>query len=155
MKKKLTAFILAAALVMSLPMAASAAALTENITEPVTAAISDGGDGGVSVMSVASSNIGADRHSNTSGTVTAYALFSGTASKAVCQIYLQEKYNGSWRSATGLSTTSYSKTVYNKNSITAAKTFTLKSGKVYRAKIVFIDTINGTTHTKTRYTGSF
>lgn len=155
MKKKLTAFILAAALVMSLPMAASAAELTENTIEPVTAAISDGGDGGVSVMSVASSDLGVTRHSSTSGTVTAYALFTGTASKAVCQIYLQEKHNGSWRSATGLSTNSYSKTVHNKNSIAASKTFTLKSGKVYRAKVVFIDTINGTTYTKTRYTGSF
>lgn len=155
MKKKLTAFILAAALVMSLPMAASAAELTENTIEPVTTAINDGGDGGVSVMSVASSNIGADRTSNTSGKVSAYALFTGTASKAVCTIYLQEKYNGSWRSATGLSTTSYTKTVRNQNSISAGKTFTLISGKVYRAKVVFTDTINGSTSTKTRYTGSF
>lgn len=155
MKKKLTAFILAAALVMSLPAAASAAELTDNSLEPVTAAISDGGDGGISLMSTASTDIGADRTSNTKGTVTAYALFTKTVSKAVCQIYLQEKYNGSWRTATGVPTTAYSKTVYKKNSIAAAKTFTLKKGKVYRAKIVFADTTNGNTTTKTRYTGSF
>lgn len=155
MKKKLTAFILAAALVMSLPAAASAAELTDNNLEPITAAISDGGDSVVSARSTTTSQIGADRTSNTKATVTAYALFTGTASKAVCQIFLQEKYNGSWRSATGLSTNSYSKTVYNENSIAAAKTFTIKKGKVYRAKIVFIDTIKGSTSIKTRYTGSF
>lgn len=136
-------------------MAASAAELTENTIEPVTAAISDGGDGGVSVMSVSSSNISADRTSNTKGTVSAYATFTGTASKAICTIYLQEKYNGSWRTATGVSTTSYKKTVRDANSITASKTFTLIKGKVYRAQIVFTDTINGTTYTKTRFTGSF
>lgn len=155
MKKKLTAFILAAALVMSLPAAASAAELTDNSLEPVTAAISDGGDSGISLMSTASSTISADRTSNTSGKVFAYALFSKTASKAVCTIYLQEKHNGSWRTATGVPTTAYSKTVRNVNSIAAGKVFTLKKGKTYRAKIVFADTYNGKTSTKTRYTGAF
>lgn len=152
MKKKLASFILASALVMSLPMAASAAELTTGNLEPIGSAISEGD---ASVMSVASSNIGASRLSSTSGNVSAYAAFSGTATKAICTMYLQESYNGSWRTATGLSTTSYTKTVYNTNSISASKTFTLKSGKTYRAKIVFNDTIGGTTYTKTRYTGAF
>lgn len=152
MKKKLASFILAAALVMSLPMAASAAELTTGNLEPIGSAISEGD---ASVMSVSSSSIGADRTSSTKGIVEAYATFSGTATKAVCYIYLQESYNGSWRTATGLSTTSYIKTAYNCNSISAGKTFTLISGKTYRAKIVFTDTIGGTTYTKTRYTGSF
>lgn len=152
MKKKLTAFILAAALVMSLPAAASAAELTDNNLEPITAAISDGGD---SARSVSTSAISADRTSNTKGSVSAYATFTKKASKAICTIYLQEKHNGSWRTATGLSTTSYKKTVYNADSISAGKNFTLIKGKVYRAKIVFTDTINGKTSTKTRFTGSF
>ncbi len=152
MKKKLTIFVLAAALVLSLPMAASAAEFAPAGTDPVANAIYDAGD---NTRSVASSNIGATRHSGTSGTVNAYAMFSGTASKAICAIYLQEKYNGSWRTATGLTTTSYKKTVYNQNSIAASKTFTLKSSKTYRAQIVFTDTVNGTTYTKTRYTGAF
>lgn len=152
MKKKLASFILAAALVMSLPMAASATELTTGNLEPIGSAISEGD---ASVMSVSTSTIGADRTSSTSGKVTAYAAFSGTATKAVCYIYLQESYNGSWRTATGLSTTSYVKTAYNTNSITASKSFSLISGKTYRAKIVFTDTIGGTTYTKTRYTGSF
>lgn len=150
MKKRLMILVMAAALVLSLPMAVSAAELG-GATDPVATAVSEGEAG---TRSVSTSSIGADRTSNTSGVVSAYAAFSGTASKAVCQIYLQESYNGSWRAATGV-TNSYSKTVYNANSISAGKTFTLKSGKVYRAKVVFTDTLNGTTYTKTRYTGSF
>lgn len=142
--------VMAAALVLSLPMAVSAAEIGE-ATDPVATAVSEAEAG---ARSVSSSSIGATRHSATSGSVDAYATFSGTASKAVCFIYLQELYNGSWRAATGV-TNSYSKTVYNANSITAGKTFTLKSGKTYRAQIVFTDTIGGTTYTKTRYTGSF
>ena len=152
MKKRLMILVMAAALVLSLPMAVSAAEIGAAGTDPVATAIGEAGD---NTRSVATSTINADRTSNTSGNVNAYAMFSGTASKAVCTIYLQESYNGSWRTATGLSVTSYTKTVYNANSITAGKTFTLKSGKVYRAKIVFTDTVNGTTYTKTRFTGSF
>lgn len=156
MKKKLTSFVLAAALVMSLPVAVSAAETAPAINlEPIVTAVSDGGAGAVSPMSVSSSTIGSDRLSNTSGKVSAYATFNGTASRAVCQIFLQEKSGDSWRTATGVPVTAYSKTVYNTNSITAGKVFTLISGKVYRAKIVFADTIKGTTYTKTRYTGSF
>lgn len=143
---------MAAALVLSLPMAVSAAEIGAVGTDPVATAVGEAENG---TRSVASSSISADRTSSTSGNVNAYAAFSGTATKAVCQIYLQESYNGSWRSATGLPSNSYSKTVYNANSITAGKTFTLKSGKTYRAQIVFTDTIGGTTYTKTRYTGSF
>lgn len=153
MKKRLACFIFAAAMVLSLPAAAFAAETPTLPTEPIENGATIGGD--VSVMSIATSSISSDRLSNTSGTVSAYARFTSTASKAVCTIYLQEKYNGSWRTATGLGTTSYTKTAYNCNSISAGKTFTLIKGKVYRAKIVFSDTINGTLSTKTRYTGSF
>lgn len=142
--------VMAAALVLSLPMAVSAAEIGA-ATDPVATAV---GEAEAGARSVSSSNISADRISSTSGSVSAYATFSGTATKAVCQIFLQESYNGSWRAATGV-TNSYSKTVYNANSITAGKTFTLKSGKTYRAQIIFTDTIGGTTYTKTRYTGAF
>lgn len=151
MKKRLMILVMAAALVLSLPMAVSAAELG-GATDPVATAV---GEAEAGARSVSSSSIGADRLSSTSGKVEAYATFSGTASKASCYIYLQELYNGSWRAATGLTTTSYSKTVYNTNSISVGKNFTLKSGKTYRAQIVFTDTIGGTTYTKTRYTGSF
>jgi len=153
MKKKILTFVMAAAMVLAMPMASFAADTPTLPVDPIESEANIGGD--ASVMSVANSNIGATRHSSTSGTVNAYAAFTGTASKAVCVIYLQEKYNGSWRTATGLGTTSYTKTAYNTTSISAGKTFTLKSGKVYRAKIVFTDVINGVTSIKTRYTGSF
>jgi len=153
MKKRLACFIFAAAMVLSLPAAAFAADTPTLPTDTIETGASVGGD--ASVMSVANSNIGATRHNSTSGTVTAYAAFTDTATRAVCVISLQEKYNGSWRTATGLGTISYTKTAYNCDSITSAKTFTLKSGKVYRAKVVFTDVINGTTSIKTRYTGSF
>lgn len=153
MKKRLACFIFAAAMVLSLPAAAFAADTPTLPTEPIENGASVGGD--VSVMSVSTTSIGTDRLSNTSGKVTAYATFTGTATRAICTIYLQEKYNGSWRTATGLGTTSYTKTAYNTKSITAGKTFTLIKGKVYRAKVVFSDTVNGTLSTKTYYTGSF
>lgn len=104
---------------------------------------------------VASSSIGSSRYSNTSGGVSATAVFNKKASTAKCNILMQVKSNGSWVSATNLPVYSYIKTVYNKSSITAGKTFTLKSGKVYRAKITFVDTNSSGTYTTTRYTGSF
>lgn len=109
----------------------------------------------ITPMSVSSSYIGATRYSKTSGKVSASAGFTRKASKATCSITLQEKYNGSWRTATGLSVRAYVKTQYNTYSIAAARTFTLKSGKVYRAKIVFSDKNSSGTYYKTRYTGSF
>lgn len=112
-------------------------------------------DSGVSTMSVDSSYIGASRYSGTSGKVSASAGFTRKASRATCSITLQEKYNGSWRTATGLPVRAYVKTVYDTYSISASRTFTLKSGTVYRAKIVFSDTNSSGTYFKTRYTGSF
>lgn len=140
-------------MVLSLPAAAFAADTPTLPTEPIESGASIGGE--ASVMSVSTSVVNTDRLSNTSGTVSAYGAFSGTASRAVCQIYLQEKYNGSWRTATGLGTTSYTKTAYNTKSISAGKTFTLIKGKTYRAKVVFSATIGGTIYTKTHYSGAF
>lgn len=116
--------------------------------------ISDG-DSGISTMSVDSSYIGVSRYSGTSGKVSASASFDRKATTASCTIALQEKYNGSWRAATGIPVKIYSKTVYDSYSITAARTFTLVKGKVYRAKISVIDKNSAGTHFKTLYTGSF
>ena len=154
MKKKLASFILSAALVLSLPVAVSAAEVSAVNPEPVS--ITGGSETGeISPASASTSSVGATRHGPTSGSVSAYASFSGTASKAVCSIFLQEKYNGSWRTATGVPVTVYVKTAYNTSSIAAGKTFTLVRGKVYRAKVIFTDTINGVTYAITRYTGAF
>ena len=153
MKRRLACFIFAAAMALSIPAAAFAAETPALPTDPIESEATVGGE--ASVMSVATTTINTDRTSNTSGNINVYARFSSTVSKAVCTIYLQEKYNGSWRTATGLGTTSYTKTAYNCNSMIAGKTFTLIKGKVYRAKVVITDTMNGTVYTKTRYSGSF
>lgn len=152
MKKKITSFLLAAVLVLSMPTAlfAAEASPASPIAKPVAPS-----DTGITPMSVSTSDIGVTRYSATSGNVFAYASFTKKASTAKCTITLQEKYNGSWRTATGIPVISYIKTVYNASSIAASKTFTLKSGTVYRAKIVFQDTNSSGTFSKTRYTGSF
>lgn len=149
MKKKLTSFIVAAALVLSMPTALFAA---EQQSEAFgTNANAAGNDSGIIPMAIDSSTIGASRISSTSASVSAYAAFDKTVSKATCTIILQEKSGSSWVTPTGIPVKSYVKTVYNQNSITAGKAFTVKSGKVYRAKIVFAEPNS----IKTRYTGSF
>ena len=84
-----------------------------------------------------------------------HASFDEKATKATCTIILQEKYNGSWRTATGLPAYSYVKSASNTYTISASKAFTLKSGTVYRAKVVFADTNSSGTHYQSKYTGSF
>ena len=147
MKKKLLSFVIAAAMVLGIPASLGAANISvfdEAGISPLTAE-----------ASVSTSSVGTTRHSSTSGTVSAYASFDKRASKAICTIQLQEKYNGTWRKATGLTVVTYKKIVYDSYSISASKKFTLKSGKVYRAKIVFTDSNSTGTHVRTRYTGSF
>ena len=153
MKKKLLSFALAAAMMLSMPTALFAAetSTAEPINNPGTC--TDGAE--ISPMSTTSATVGASRISSTKGSVSASASFSAKATTGKCAIMLQEKYNGSWRTATGIPVISYVKTVKNTYSISASKTFTLKSGKVYRAKIVFSDTISRSTYYRTYYTGAF
>lgn len=153
MKKKLLSFALAAAMMLSMPTALFAAetATAEPINNPGT--YTDGAE--ISPMSTTSATVGASRISSTKGSVSASASFSTKATTAKCAITLQEKYNGSWRTATGIPVISYVKTVKNTYSIGASKTFTLKSGKTYRAKVVFSDTNSGGTYYRTSYTGAF
>lgn len=149
MKKKLTSFIVAAALVLSMPTALFAA---EQQSEAFgTNANTAETDSGIMPMAIDNTTISANRISSTSAEVAAYAAFDTTVAKATCTIILQEKSGSSWVTPTGLSVKSYVKTVYNKSSIAAGKVFTVKSGKVYRAKIVFVEPNS----IKTRYTGSF
>lgn len=151
MKKRLLTFVMAAAMVLSMPTALFAA--EQNTPDPGAVTAADGGV--IAPQTTTTSNVGATRISSTSGSVSAYASFDIKATKATCTITLQEKYNGSWRTATGLPAYSYVKTEYNTYSVAASKTFTLKSGTVYRAKIVFADTNSSGTHYTTKYTGSF
>lgn len=152
MKKKLTSFIVAAALVLSMPTALLAAEQQpEAFVSNANTAENAGNNSGIAPMAIDNTTISANRTSSTSAEVAAYAAFDKTVAKATCTIILQEKSGSSWITATGLSATSYVKTAYNTSSIAAGKVFTVKSGKVYRAKIVF----NDGSSIKTRYTGSF
>lgn len=152
MKKRLLTFVMAAAMVLSMPAALFAA--EQNTPETGTATLT-ADEGAIVPQSATSATVGASRLSSTSGSVSASASFNVKATKATCTIILQEKYNGSWRTATGLPAYSYVKTVYDVYSIGASKTFTLKSGTVYRAKVTFTDTNSSGTYYKTCYTGSF
>lgn len=152
MKKKITSFLLAAVLVLSMPTAlfAAEASPASPIAKPVAPS-----DTGITPMSVNTTTVGASRISSTKGSVSAYAGFNTKATKATCTVTLQEKYNGSWRTATNVPVKTYIKTVYNSFTISVSKTFTLNSGKVYRAKITFTDTNSNGTYSSIRYTGSF
>lgn len=151
MKRKILIFVLSAIVALSMPTALFAAEVES--AEPGAEAISS--DVGIAPMSITSGTVGVSRKSNTSGSVTAHASFNTKATKATCTITLQEKYNGSWRTATNIPVVSYVKTVYNAYTITASRTFTLNSGKVYRAKAVFTDTNSSGSSMKTVYSGSF
>lgn len=152
MKKKLLTFVLAAAMVLSMPTALFAAEAQSEKTAD-TPTVSEGNE--IAPRSTTSATVGASRKSSTSGSVSANASFNTKASKATCTITLQVESNGSWKTATDLPVYSYIKTEYNTYSIIASRTFTLKSGKVYRAKVVISDTNSNGTYSTTRYTGSF
>lgn len=153
MKKKLLSFALAAAMMLSMPTALFAAetSTAEPINNPGTC--TDGAE--ISPMSTTSATVGVSRISSTKGSISANAGFSAKATKATCTIMLQVKSNGNWLLATDLPVHTYVKNVYNAYSIAASKTFTLKSGKVYRAKVVFSDTNSSGTYYRTKYSGSF
>lgn len=147
MKKKLLSFVIAAAMVMGIPAALGSAGLNmpdEVTVAPVTAN-----------AKTTTSSMSSKRHSPTKATVSAYGSFDRKASEAVCTIALQEKYNGEWRTARGLSKKSYTKTAYDTYAIAASYKFTVKSGKVYRARIVFTDVNSKGQYLKVRHTGAF
>lgn len=154
MKKKLISFFVAAAMVMSMPTAIFASEAPTSEPAQRTAGID--GSAEISPMTTTSATVGATRISSTKGSVTAFASFSRKASKASCTVTLQYKSSGgSWLTATGLPVYSYIKRANNVYSISISKTFTLKKGKVYRAKVVFSDTNSDGTYYRTVYSGSF
>lgn len=113
--------------------------------------------GAVSVVNakVASATLAADRTSNTSASVSARAGFDGYKDSVSCTLTLQEKYNGSWRKATGVSKKTASLTEKNTASILLGTKFTLIKGKVYRIKAKFTDKEGSRTSSSTYYSGTF
>ena len=113
--------------------------------------------GAVSVVNAktTSATISTDRLSNTSARVIADASFNGVKDSCSCKITLQEKYNGSWRTATGVTKKTASKSASHTASILFSTKFTLVKGKVYRVKVAFTDKEGSRTSTSTYYSGSF
>lgn len=113
--------------------------------------------GSVSVVSAysAAANVYTERTSNTSANVRADILYTTTVDTCKIKLTLQEKYNGSWRTATGVPVKTVSKTSKKGYSFTLAYKFTLVKGKVYRIKAEYSSESGTSGLTVTRYTGSF
>ncbi|MBC6680173.1 hypothetical protein [Zhenpiania hominis] len=113
--------------------------------------------GAVSVVNakVIAASINTNRTSNTSATVSASGDFDGIKDSCTCKITLQEKYNGSWRKATGVTKKTASLTEKNTISLLFSTKFTLIKGKVYRVKVTFTDKKGTRSTSSTYYSGSF
>lgn len=113
--------------------------------------------GSVSVVSAytSSANVYTSRTSNTSASVSADVTYSTTVSTCSIKMTLQERYNGSWRTATGVPVKTVSKSKSNVSSLTLPYKFTLVKGKVYRIKAVFSSSKGSSSVSSTRYSGSF
>lgn len=113
--------------------------------------------GSVSIVSAygAAGNVYTNRTSNTSATVRADILYGTTVDTSTIKLTLQEKYNGSWRTATGVPVKTVSKTEKKDSSFTLAYRFTLLKGKVYRIKADFSSKAGSSSLNLARYTGSF
>lgn len=113
--------------------------------------------GSVSVVSAytSSSNIYVNRTSNTSARVSADISYNTRVDKCTAKITLQEKYNGSWRIATGVPVKTVSRTKVNVRALSLPYTLTLVKGKIYRIKAVFTSKKGTTSITKTCYSGTF
>lgn len=113
--------------------------------------------GSVSVVSAygAAGDVYTNRTSNTSANVAANILYSTTVDTCTIKLTLQEKYNGSWRTATNVPVKTVSKTAKNGCSFTLVYKFTLAKGKVYRIKANFSSKAGSSSLDLSRYTGSF
>lgn len=96
------------------------------------------------------------RVSDTHADADVHVTFSKVADRYVVAIVLQEKNGSSWRTAQGV----YSSATYfrgtNKQLVTASQSWTVKSGMLYRLKIVTTDEYNnGSSYTDTTYSDPF
>lgn len=113
--------------------------------------------GSVSVVSAYTSaaDVYADRTSNTSANIAADILYSSIVDTCTIKLTLQEKYNGSWRTATGVPVKTVSKTGKNVRRLSLAYKFTLTKGKVYRIKAEFSSFAGSSGLKSSCCTGSF
>ncbi|MCQ4638322.1 hypothetical protein NE619_16445 [Anaerovorax odorimutans] len=113
--------------------------------------------GSVSVVSAYTSaaTVSAARTSNTSARVSADIRYTTTVDSCTNKMTLQEKYNGSWRTATGVSVKTVSRTKTKVSTLNFPYTFTLVKGKVYRIKAVFTSKKGSSSLSRTCYSSVF
>lgn len=100
-------------------------------------------------------SLGTYRDSATLGTTYVDVTFSGVASSYTVTVTLQEHYNGSWRTATGVPKTTDSESGKNTIGTFFTSSWTLQASKAYRMKVYIKDVVNGVTYTTTCYSDSF
>lgn len=113
--------------------------------------------GSVSIASAytSSATTHTNRISNTVANVSADITYNTTVDRCNIKITLQEKYNGSWRTATGVPVRTVSKTKTKVKRMTLVYQFTLNKGKIYRIKSVFTSKKGTSGLTTTSYTTAF
>lgn len=113
--------------------------------------------GSVSIASAytSSATTHTNRISNTVANVSADITYNTTVDRCNIKITLQEKYNGSWRTATGVPVRTVSKTKTKVKRMTLVYQLTLNKGKIYRIKSVFTSKKGTSGLTTTSYTTAF
>lgn len=109
--------------------------------------------GSVSVVSAEAPvvSVVTERLSNTSGEISVCAEFDEIFSSCSVKVILQEKYNNSWRTATGVPEYTILASYSYNDFILFCRKLTLVKGKVYRIKVVITDKIGTTTTSNTYY----
>lgn len=154
--KLITSLLLIAALVFTSAGAVFADTTPQTSTQTIVLTPEDtAAAGDVTPYYVYQIKIGTERISSTSGQTGAAVTFSGLASSYTIKATLQENYNGSWRTATGVSPTTDSTSGTNATSAMLVSTWTLQSSKAYRVSVYVKDVIGGTTYTGTYNSDSF
>ncbi len=113
--------------------------------------------GSVSVASAYTTvaEVRTSRTSNTSGRIISDVTYSTIVTTATIKMTLQEKYNGAWRTATGVPVKTVSQTKTNTRGFRLPYTLSLKKGKIYRIKSAFTSKKGTSTKTFTLYSGAF
>ena len=110
----------------------------------------------VQPMSVVRCTIGTDRPSSTKAEVSGYAVFTGEATTATMQTFLQYKSGDNWYKVTSCSPTSFTNTEKNTYTVSCGGTFkSVSANKIYRGAVTITHKIGTTTYTNNYRSSSF
>lgn len=130
----------------------SVGAVFADTTPPAGAVLPNGG---ITPQYAVDIVLGTCRDSSTLGTTYVDARFSGIATSYTVTVTLQESYSGSWRTATGVSKTTDTKSGTNTSGTFFTSSWNLQASKAYRIKVYIKDVVSGVTYTGTYYSDSF